>query len=115
MTQHQDWLYDEGEDATKAVYVAKMDEIRFVAGPIVQRYLDKLEEERAARQKAEEERQAKVRAEQEAKRKQEEEAKKAAEAEKKEKEGTKEGEQKESKDTEMADAEGKGPEVENVD
>jgi heat shock protein 4 len=46
----QDWLYDEGEDATKAVYVAKMDEIRAVAGPIVQRYFDKVEEERAAAQ-----------------------------------------------------------------
>lgn len=44
----EDWLYDEGEDATKAVYVAKMDEIRAVAGPIVQRYFDKVEEERAA-------------------------------------------------------------------
>jgi len=46
----QDWLYDEGEDATKAVYVAKMDEIRSVAGPIVQRYFDKIEEERQAAQ-----------------------------------------------------------------
>jgi heat shock protein 4 len=48
LTCGQDWLYDEGEDATKAVYVAKMDEIRAVAGPIVQRYFDKVEEERAA-------------------------------------------------------------------
>lgn len=46
----QDWLYDEGEDTTKAVYVAKIDEIRAVAGPIVQRYFDKVEEERAAAQ-----------------------------------------------------------------
>jgi len=46
----EDWLYDEGEDATKAVYVAKMDEIRAVAGPIVQRYFDKIEEERQAAQ-----------------------------------------------------------------
>ncbi|KAL3418270.1 hsp70-like protein [Phlyctema vagabunda] len=46
----EDWLYDEGEDATKAVYIAKMDEIRAVAGPIVQRYFDKVEEERAAAQ-----------------------------------------------------------------
>lgn len=48
--RYQDWLYDEGEDATKAVYIAKMDEIRAVAGPIVQRYFDKIEEERAAAQ-----------------------------------------------------------------
>jgi heat shock protein 4 len=46
----EDWLYDEGEDATKAVYIAKMDEIRAVAGPIVQRYFDKVEAERAAAQ-----------------------------------------------------------------
>ncbi|CAG8949574.1 hypothetical protein HYFRA_00007807 [Hymenoscyphus fraxineus] len=50
----EDWLYDEGEDATKAVYVAKMDEIRAVAGPIVQRYFDKIEEERAAQRAIEE-------------------------------------------------------------
>lgn len=48
----EDWLYDEGEDATKAVYVAKMDEIRALAGPIAQRYFDKVEEERAAAQAA---------------------------------------------------------------
>ena len=46
----KDWLYDEGEDTTKAVYIAKIDEIRAVAGPIVQRYFDKVEEERAAAQ-----------------------------------------------------------------
>ncbi|KAJ6258265.1 Heat shock protein [Drechslerella dactyloides] len=44
----ENWLYDEGEDATKAVYIAKFDEIRFVAGPIVQRYLDKQEAARQA-------------------------------------------------------------------
>ncbi|RDW92145.1 putative heat shock protein Hsp88 [Coleophoma crateriformis] len=48
----EDWLYDEGEDATKAIYIAKMDEIRAVAGPIVQRYFDKVEAERAAAQAA---------------------------------------------------------------
>jgi heat shock protein 4 len=41
-------LYDEGEDTTKAVYVAKIDEIRALAGPIAQRYFDKVEEERQA-------------------------------------------------------------------
>ena len=55
-----------------------MDEIRFVAGPIIQRYQDKLEEERQARQKVEEEAAAKKRAEAEAKKKAEEDAKKAA-------------------------------------
>ncbi|KAK0102900.1 adenyl-nucleotide exchange factor sse1 [Cadophora gregata] len=46
----EDWLYDEGDDATKAVYQAKYDEIRALAGPIAQRYFDKVEEERAAAQ-----------------------------------------------------------------
>lgn len=48
LTNNQDWLYDEGEDTTKAVYVAKIDEIRALAGPIAQRYFDKVEEERQA-------------------------------------------------------------------
>jgi len=69
----EDWLYDEGEDATRGVYVAKMDEIRFVAGPIVARYQDKIEEERQAVLKIEEEKAAKKRAELEARRKQEQE------------------------------------------
>ncbi|KEF55165.1 hsp88-like protein [Exophiala aquamarina CBS 119918] len=86
----EDWLYDDGDDASKAQYIAKMDEIRFVAGPVVQRYLDKVEAERAAVRKAEEEAAAKKRAEIEAKKKAEEEAKKAAQPE----------------DTEMKDAEG---------
>lgn len=73
----QDWLYDEGDDATRSVYVAKMDEIRFVAGPIVGRYLEKIEEERQAAQKLEEERTARKRADLEAKKKAEEEKKAA--------------------------------------
>jgi len=44
----EDWLYDEGDDTTKAVYVSKIEEIRSVAGPIIQRYNDKIEEERQA-------------------------------------------------------------------
>ncbi|KAI9715604.1 MAG: Heat shock protein hsp88 [Candelaria pacifica] len=79
LEQSEDWLYDEGEDATKAVYVAKMDEIRFVAGPIVQRYLDKVEADRQAILKAQEEAAAAKKAELEAKRATEAEAKKAAE------------------------------------
>lgn len=80
----QDWLYDEGDDATRSVYVAKMDEIRFVAGPIVGRYQDKIEEERQAVLKIEEEKAAKKRAEIEARKKAEEEAKKAKEPKKEE-------------------------------
>ena len=56
-----------------------MDEIRFIAGPIVQRYQDKVEAERQAVIKAREEAEAIKKAEQEATRKAEEEAKKANE------------------------------------
>lgn len=84
----QDWLYDEGDDASKGVYVAKMDEIRTMAGPIVQRHFEKVEAERRAVQE-------RVEAEQAAKKAAEEEAKKAAE-----------------KDSEMKDADAPQPEVE---
>lgn len=95
LEQSEDWLYDEGEDASKNVYVAKMDEIRFVAGPIVGRYQDKIEEERQAVLKIEEEKAAKKRAEIDARKKAEEEAAVA----KKKAEG-----KDEPKDTEMKDA-----------
>ena len=95
LEQSEDWLYDEGEDATKNVYIAKIDEIKFVAGPIVGRYQDKIEEERQAILKAEEEKAAKKRVELEAKKKAEEEAAAAA----KEKERKAKGE-----DTDMKDA-----------
>ncbi|KAL2046561.1 hypothetical protein ABVK25_011746 [Lepraria finkii] len=95
LEQSEDWLYDEGDDATRGVYVAKMDEIRFVAGPIIGRYQDKVEEERQAILKLEEEKAAKKRAELEARKKAEEEAKKAKEGKK---------EEGEKKDTEMKDA-----------
>ncbi|KAF2427224.1 putative heat shock protein Hsp88 [Tothia fuscella] len=75
----EDWLYDEGEDATKAVYISKIEEIRAVAGPVVQRYLDKIELERQAVLQKQEEEQAKKRAELAEKVQLEHEAKKAAE------------------------------------
>ncbi|KAJ5578120.1 Hsp70 chaperone Hsp88 [Penicillium hispanicum] len=78
----EDWLYEEGEDTTKSVYVAKMDEIRFIAGPIIQRYKEKADAERQAVLKAEEEAAAKKRAEIEAKKKAEEESKKTEETQK---------------------------------
>ena len=92
LTSLQDWLYDEGEDATKNVYTSKIEEIRFVAGPIIQRYLDKIENERQAVLQKQEAEAAKKREAAEAKRKAEEEAKKAAEPKK--------------EDVEMKDAEG---------
>lgn len=67
-----------------------MDDIRFVAGPVIQRYQDKIEAERQVLLKAQEEEAARKRAAAEAKKKAEEEAKKAAAAE----------------DTEMKDADG---------
>lgn len=89
--QLEDWLYDEGEDATKAQYIAKMDELRASAGPIIQRFNDKRQEEEDARRKVMEEASAKKRAEEEAKRKAEEEKKKAQQSS-------------EPKDEEMKDA-----------
>lgn len=42
----QEWLYSEGEDTTKAVYIARMEELRSAVAPIAQRYFDKEEEKR---------------------------------------------------------------------
>ncbi|KAL4915110.1 heat shock protein 70 family [Aspergillus aurantiobrunneus] len=98
LTDLEDWLYEEGEDTTKSVYVSKLDEIRFVAGPIIQRHREKLDAEREAIQKAQEEEVAKKRAEAEAKRKAEEEAKAAEDAKKAE----------EKPDAEMKDAPAEG-------
>jgi len=78
----QDWLYDEGEDASKGVYIAKMDELRALAGPIVQRHFEKVEAERRAEQERIEAEAAAKRAEEEAHKAAEEEARKAAEADK---------------------------------
>ncbi|OJJ80973.1 Hsp70 chaperone Hsp88 [Aspergillus glaucus CBS 516.65] len=93
----EDWLYEDGEDTTKSVYVAKMDDIRFIVGPIIQRYKEKADAERQAVLKAQEEELAKKRAEQEAQRKAEEEAKKAQEAQ-----------QEPKADSEMQDAPAEG-------
>ncbi|KAG7288023.1 Heat shock protein hsp88 [Staphylotrichum longicolle] len=98
LTASEDWLYDEGDDATKAVYIAKMDEIRALAGPVVQRHFEKVEAERQALQ-------ARLEAEK-AKKAAEAEARKAAEAEKAQ----------EAKDEEMTDADAPHKaEVEDID
>jgi heat shock protein 4 len=96
--ESQDWLYDEGEDASKGVYIAKIDELRALAGPIRQRYLDKVEADRQAVQ-------ARVDAERAAKKAAEEEAKKAAGG----------AETSEAKDEEMTDADAPKPETEEMD
>lgn len=86
----EDWLYDEGDDTTKGVYIAKIDELRALAGPIVQRHFEKVEAERVAEQERIE-----------AKRLVEEEARKAAEAER----------AANLKDEEMTDAEAPRPDA----
>ncbi|KAL8381217.1 hypothetical protein RB595_005481 [Gaeumannomyces hyphopodioides] len=99
LTATEDWLYDEGDDATKAVYIQKMDEIRAMAGPIVQRHFDKVESERQALQ-------ARLDAEAAAKRAAEEETKQAADAQKSSQDPAVDG----VKDEEMADADAKANE-----
>ncbi|KAK5827527.1 heat shock protein 70 family [Linnemannia elongata] len=34
----ENWLYDEGDEATKSVYAAKLAELQVVGGPVIQRY-----------------------------------------------------------------------------
>jgi heat shock 70kDa protein 4 len=75
-----------------------MDEIRALAGPVVQRHFEKVEAERQAVQ-------ARIEAERAAKKAAEEEARKAAEAEKAANGG---------KDEEMTDADASKPEVEEA-
>lgn len=82
----EDWLYDDGEDATKAIYVSKIEEIRSVAGPIIQRYNDKIEEERQTVLKAQQEAAMAKQAEIEARKRAEEERRKASEPEAKDEE-----------------------------
>ncbi|KIV83892.1 hypothetical protein PV11_05880 [Exophiala sideris] len=102
----EDWLYEDGEDASKAQYVAKMDEIRFVAGPVIQRYNDKIEGERQAAQQKQEEEAARKRAELEAKKKAEEASKKTEEPKK---------EEASAPDTEMKDADGEAVKPDSVE
>ncbi|KAJ2961647.1 hypothetical protein NQZ79_g3196 [Umbelopsis isabellina] len=45
----EDWLYDEGEDATKSVYVAKLDELKKTGSPVAEKYRESEERPRAAR------------------------------------------------------------------
>ncbi|KAK4231286.1 heat shock protein 70 family [Podospora fimiseda] len=91
----EDWLYDEGDDTTKAIYIAKMDEIRALAGPVVQRHFEKVEAERQALQ-------ARLEAERA--------AKKAAE----EKAGAEGKQQDTQKDEDMTDADAPKAEVEEA-
>ncbi len=38
LTAMEDWLYDEGEDCGKSVYVAKLDELKKTGDPIEMRW-----------------------------------------------------------------------------
>ncbi|UPX10311.1 adenyl-nucleotide exchange factor sse1 [Ascochyta rabiei] len=93
LEQIEDWLYEDGEDASKAQYVSKKEDIRSIAGPIVQRYNDKLQEEESKKREKWEKEAAAKQAE--------------IERQKREAESKKDGQapQTEEKDTEMADAE----------
>lgn len=48
LTVLQNWLYEEGEDTSKAIYTSKIEELRSHAGPIAQRYFDEEESRRQA-------------------------------------------------------------------
>jgi heat shock protein 4 len=94
----QEWLYDDGDDASKAQYVSKKEDIRSIAGPIIQRYNDKIQgEQQAAMEKHQKEHASKQAELERAKR--EAESKKQAEAPPTE----------DAKDTEMTDAEAQKP------
>lgn len=99
LTLFQDWLYDDGDDASKAQYVSKKEDIRSIAGPIIQRYNDKIEGERQAVMEKHQKEHAAKQAELE-RAKREAEAAKQANA----------PPQEDAKDTEMADAEPPKPE-----
>ncbi|CBX99285.1 hypothetical protein LEMA_P085240.1 [Plenodomus lingam JN3] len=98
LEQIEEWLYDDGDDATKAQYVAKKEDIRSIAGPIIQRYNDKIEAERQAIMEKQQKEHAAKQAELE-RAKREAEAKKAENA----------PPAADQKDTEMADAEAQKP------
>ncbi|KAF1938692.1 heat shock protein 70 [Clathrospora elynae] len=94
----EEWLYDEGDDASKAQYVSKKEDIRSIAGPIIQRYNDKIEGERQAVMEKHQKEHAAKQAELE-RAKREAESKKQADAPPAE----------DAKDTEMTDAETQKP------
>ncbi|KAI7266158.1 Heat shock protein [Hortaea werneckii] len=105
----EDWIYDDGDDATKAQYIAKLEELRATAGPVVQRFNDKRMEEEETRRKAAEEAAAAKRAEEEAAKQAAEEQRQAAEAAKKLQEQQNASKPDEEMKDAPADAEGEKP------
>ncbi|KAK4761095.1 hypothetical protein SAY87_005988 [Trapa incisa] len=43
LQQVEDWLYEEGEDETKGVYISKLEELKKVGDPIEERYKEHME------------------------------------------------------------------------
>ncbi|RIB29483.1 hypothetical protein C2G38_2300835, partial [Gigaspora rosea] len=43
----KNWFYDEGEDASKLVYVEKFDQLKTYGGPITERYREAEEQPKA--------------------------------------------------------------------
>jgi len=98
LEQIEDWLYEDGEDASKALYVSKKEDIRSIAGPIIQRYNDKLQEEESKKREKWEKEAAAKQAEIERQKREAEDKKGDAPAP-------------EDKDAEMADAETTKPDA----
>ncbi|KAK3848214.1 MAG: heat shock protein 70 family [Linnemannia gamsii] len=46
----ENWLYDEGDEATKSVYTAKLAELQVIGGPVIQRYREAEARPTAARE-----------------------------------------------------------------
>lgn len=66
LDETEEWLYEDGEDTTKAVYVSRMESLLSIGGPIRQRYLDAEEAKRQEVLKAREAAEAKLRKQKEA-------------------------------------------------
>lgn len=91
----EDWLYGDGEDATKAQYIAKYEELASIGNLIKGRYNSKLEEERQAKLAAQEAEKQRIMAEKIQQQQAEARAKAEAEAA---------SQPKEAEDAEMPDA-----------
>jgi len=106
----EDWLYEDGEDASKAQYVSKHEELRSTAASVIQRFNERRQQEEDERRAKAEAEAAKKREEEEAKRQADAEARAAAEAAKKMADQRAAAEAAQQKDEEMKDAPAEGEE-----
>jgi len=106
----EDWLYEDGEDASKAQYVIKHEELRSTAASVIQRFNERRQQEEDERRAKAEAEAAKKREEEEAKRQADAEARAAAEAAKKMADQRAAAEAAQQKDEEMKDAPAEGEE-----